>query len=310
MSDAIQKDIIIIGAGPAGMTAAIYGQRAGKSTLMIEAKAYGGKIINTPDIENYPGFEHISGFEYAQKLYNQATALGAELVYATATGIEKLDEHRFIVHTTSGDFEGRAVIVATGAKSRALGLAREADLIGRGISYCATCDGMFYRNKVTAVVGGGNTALDDAVFLADICQKVYVIHRRDQFRGSRTTLDKLKEKPNVEFILNSEVTDLLTDEQAQTLDRVETCDKVTGQKRQIPVNGLFVAVGQAPCNQPFADVVDLDEKGYIIAGEDTHTRTAGIFAAGDCRTKTLRQLSTAAADGAQAATEAIRYLNT
>ena len=217
MSDAIQKDIIIIGAGPAGMTAAIYGQRAGKSTLMIEAKAYGGKIINTPDIENYPGFEHISGFEYAQKLYNQATALGAELVYATATGIEKLDEHRFIVHTTSGDFEGRAVIVATGAKSRALGLAREADLIGRGISYCATCDGMFFRKKDVAVQGGGDTAFEDAAFLANYCNKVYIIHRRDAFTADEVHVAKLKDRDNVEFILNTAVTDLIGEERLEAV---------------------------------------------------------------------------------------------
>lgn len=308
-------DIVIIGAGTAGMSAAIFAQRGGKKSLMLEKLTYGGQIINTLDIENYPGLMHVSGFDFAGKFFEQASQLGASYEAASVLGIEDKGDVK-VVHTDNGDYQAGAVIIAAGAKNRPLAAEgtplfdKEKSLTGRGVSYCATCDGMFYRNKAAAVVGGGNTALDDAVFLADICQKVYVIHRRDQFRGSRTTLDKLKEKPNVEFILNSEVTDLLTDEQAQTLDRVETYDKVTGQKRQIPVNGLFVAVGQAPCNQPFADVVDLDEKGYIIAGEDTHTRTAGIFAAGDCRTKTLRQLSTAAADGAQAATEAIRYLNT
>ena len=302
MSDAIQKDIIIIGAGPAGMTAAIYGQRAGKSTLMIEAKAYGGKIINTPDIENYPGFEHISGFEYAQKLYNQATALGAELVYATATGIEKLDEHRFIVHTTSGDFEGRAVIVATGAKSRALGLAREADLIGRGISYCATCDGMFFRKKDVAVQGGGDTAFEDAAFLANYCNKVYIIHRRDAFTADEVHVAKLRDRDNVEFILNTAVTDLIGEER---LEAVELTDKVTGEKRTLPVSGLFVAIGQAPDNAAFDNVLSLDEKGYVVASEECLTGTDGVYVAGDCRKKKVQQLTTAAADGAVSALAAV-----
>ena len=302
MSEAIQKDIIIIGAGPAGMTAAIYGQRAGKSTLMIEAKAYGGKIINTPDIENYPGFEHISGFEYAQKLYNQATALGAELVYATATGIEKLDEHRFIVHTTSGDFEGRAVIVATGAKSRALGLAREADLIGRCICYCATCDGMFFRKKDVAVQGGGDTAFEDAAFLANYCNKVYIIHRRDAFTADEVHVAKLKDRDNVEFILNTAVTDLIGEER---LEAVELTDKVTGEKRTLPVSGLFVAIGQAPDNAAFDNVLSLDEKGYVVASEECLTGTDGVYVAGDCRKKKVHQLTTAAADGAVSALAAV-----
>ena len=302
MSEAIQKDIIIIGAGPAGMTAAIYGQRAGKSTLMIEAKAYGGKIINTPDIENYPGFEHISGFEYAQRLYNQATALGAELVYATATGIEKLDEHRFIVHTTSGDFEGRAVIVATGAKSRALGLAREADLIGRGISYCATCDGMFFRKKDVAVQGGGDTAFEDAAFLANYCNKVYIIHRRDAFTADEVHVAKLRDRDNVEFILNTAVTDLIGEER---LEAVELTDKVTGEKRTLPVSGLFVAIGQAPDNAAFDNVLSLDEKGYVVASEECLTGTDGVYVAGDCRKKKVHQLTTAAADGAVSALAAV-----
>ena len=302
MSEMIQKDIIIIGAGPAGMTAAIYGQRAGKSTLMIEAKAFGGKIINTPDIENYPGFEHISGFEYAQKLYNQATALGAELVYATATGIEKVDEHRFIVHTTSGDYEGRAVIVATGAKSRALGLAREAELIGRGISYCATCDGMFFRKKDVAVQGGGDTAFEDAAFLANYCNKVYVIHRRDAFTADDVHVSKLKDRDNVEFILNTAVTDLIGEER---LEAVELTDRVTGEKRTLPVSGLFVAIGQAPDNAAFDNVLSLDEKGYVLADEECLTGTDGVYVAGDCRKKKVHQLTTAAADGAVSALAAV-----
>ena len=302
MSEMIQKDIIIIGAGPAGMTAAIYGQRAGKSTLMIEAKAFGGKIINTPDIENYPGFEHISGFEYAQKLYNQATALGAELVYATATGIEKVDEHRFIVHTTSGDYEGRAVIVATGAKSRALGLAREAELIGRGISYCATCDGMFFRKKDVAVQGGGDTAFEDAAFLANYCNKVYVIHRRDAFTADDVHISKLKDRDNVEFILNTAVTDLIGEER---LEAVELTDRVTGEKRTLPVSGLFVAIGQAPDNAAFDNVLSLDEKGYVLADEECLTGTDGVYVAGDCRKKKVHQLTTAAADGAVSALAAV-----
>ncbi len=294
------KDIIIIGAGTAGLTAAIYGVRAGKSVLIMEGQTYGGQIINTPDIENYPGIAHISGFEFANGLYEQAIALGAEMAYENVVAVEDRGDVK-VVRTTEGEHEAKAVILATGAKNRPLGIGREQELIGKGISYCATCDGMFFRGKETAVCGGGNTAIEDAAYLAGICSKVTLIHRRDAFRADQAEVDRLKAMGNVEFVLNANVTNLVGEDR---LEAIEVTDKITGEKKSIPVSGLFVAIGQVPDNAAFSNVVDLDEKGYIIAGEDCRTKTPGIFTAGDCRTKSVRQLTTAAADGAVAATAA------
>ena len=290
-------DLVIIGAGTAGLTAAIYALRAGKSVLLLEAKAYGGQIVNTPDIENYPGIAHISGFDFATGLYEQAVALGARLRYEKALSIEDKGDTK-VVHTRKREYPCKAVILATGAKNRPLGLDREEELTGKGISYCATCDGSFFRGRTVAVNGGGNTALEDAAYLADICEKVYLIHRRDEFRGDARDVEKLREKSNVEFILNTVVTALIGQD---SLTAVEIMDKTTQEKKELPVDGLFVAIGQMPDNQPFRDLADLDPSGYISAGEDCRTRTPGIFTAGDCRTKNVRQLTTAAADGAVAA---------
>ncbi|MDO4619292.1 MAG: thioredoxin-disulfide reductase [Lachnospiraceae bacterium] len=292
------KDLIIVGAGPAGLTAAIYGLRAGKSVLLIEAKAYGGQIINTPDIENYPGLAHVSGFEFAQALYEQVTSFGGELVYGTAAAVGEESGLKTVTTADGTVYTAKAVILATGAKNRPIGLEREEELIGRGVSYCATCDGMFFRKKTVAVYGGGNTALGDALFLSSICEKVYLIHRRDAFRGSAADLEKLKKCTNVEFVLNSNVTKLIGEEK---LTAVEVTDKLSGKRRELEVAGLFVAIGQIPDNTAFAAVADLDKSGYIIADEDCRTKTPGVYTAGDCRTKTVRQLTTAAADGAVAA---------
>ncbi len=290
-------DVVIIGAGTAGMSAAIYGRRAGKTVLVLEEKVHGGQIINTPRIENYPGIANISGYEFANSLYQQAKELGAEFVYDKVTGIR--DGVPKLVQGEKGEYGCRAVILATGARNRRLGLEGEQRLTGKGISYCATCDGFFYKDKTVAVVGGGNTALEDAFFLAGICRKVYLIHRRDSFRGEQLRWDELKKKDNVEFILSSIVAGL------QGEDRLDSIVvEGTGQEKgrwEISVDGLFIAVGQTPDNEAFRGVVDLDEGGYIVAGEDCHTSAEGIFAAGDCRTKTVRQLTTAAADGAVAA---------
>ena len=297
-------DIVIIGAGTAGLSAAIYALRAGKSVLILEQLAYGGQIINTPEVENYPGIKSISGFDFAQGLYEQATALGAELKFEQVTGIE--DGAVKKVKTSGGEYECGAVILATGAKNRPLGLEREQQLIGSGISYCATCDGAFFKGRAVAVNGGGNTALEDALFLSNYCSKVYLIHRRDEFRGEAKQVEKLKAKENIEFVLNSTITELVGDDE---LSGVKVHDKVSGEDRLIEVEGLFIAIGQMPENAAFAPLIALDGAGYIVAGEDSKTNVEGIFAAGDCRTKTVRQLTTAAADGAVAALAACAYID-
>jgi thioredoxin reductase (NADPH) len=296
-------DIIIIGAGPAGLTAAIYAKRASKSVLLIEAKSYGGQIINTPHIDNYPASPHISGFDFATAVYNQAIELGAEITYEKAVGIEDGEIKK--VKTEKNEYEAKAVIIATGSENRKLGVDGEDALVGRGISYCATCDGAFFRGKTVAVVGGGNTALEDALYLSDLAEKVYLIHRRDEFRGDEATAALLKERENVEFVLNSRVTKLIAEKR---LSSIEVTDK-DGNVRQLGVNGLFVAVGRIPENQNFASVIELDPAGYAVSGEDCRTKTAGIFVAGDNRTKIVRQLVTASSDGASAATEAVKYIN-
>ena len=298
-------DIIIVGAGTAGLSAAIYGLRAGKSVLVLEQASYGGQIINTPEIENYPAIQKISGFEFATNLYNQAKNLGAEFAFEKVEGIEDKGQFKE-VKTKDKSYEGKTVILATGAKNRILGVEKEEELVGKGISYCATCDGMFYRGKVVAVNGGGNTAVEDATFLSDYVQKVYVIHRRDEFRADKAEVDRLVAKPNVELVLNSTVKRLGSD--ASGLTGVVVANK-DGEERTLKVDGLFVAIGQAPDNQAFSDLVELDGKGYISAGESTLTKTPGIFTAGDCRTKAIRQLATAASDGAVAGLAAVSYIN-
>lgn len=297
-------DIIIVGAGTAGLSAAIYGQRAGKNVLILEALTYGGQIINTPEIENYPVIKNISGFEFAMNLYEQATSLGAKLIYEKVEKIEDKVDIK-LVYTNSNVYEAKAVILATGAKNRMLGLENEKEWVGMGISYCATCDGAFFKNSVVAVAGGGNTAIEDAMFLSNYCEKVYVIHRRDVFRAEKATIEALKKRDNVEFITNKRISKLIGD---NSLSGLEIEDVNTGEKSNLSVNGLFVAIGQVPENQNFANIVDLDANGYIIAGEDTYTKTKGIFVAGDTRTKTVRQLVTAASDGATAALKAVEYI--
>ena len=298
-------DLIIIGAGPAGLTSAIYARRAGKSVLLLEALSYGGQIINTPDIENYPAESHISGFELATKMFDQATALGAETLFKKAVGIEDRGDFKEVM-TEDGSFTARAVIIATGSRSKSLGLPLEKELTGRGVSYCATCDGAFFRKKTVAVVGGGNTALKDALYLSGLAEKVYLIHRRDAFRGDEVRLARLRERPNVSFILRSVVTRLY--ENGGMLSAIELED-ADGKSSELPVNGLFVAVGREPENGAFAGLLELDEAGYAEAGENCRTKTPGVFVAGDNRKKDVRQLVTATADGAVAATEAVKYLS-
>lgn len=297
-------DIIIVGAGPAGLTSAIYARRANKKILVLEAKSYGGQIINTLNIENYPANNHISGFDLATNMYNQAKDLGAEIKFEKVVEIKSKVDYKEVI-STNNKYKCKALILATGSENRKLGLINEDDLIGRGVSYCATCDGAFYKDKVVAVVGGGNTAIEDALYLTDIAKKVYLIHRRDSFRGEESTLNKLIEKDNIEFIYNSNVTTLNANDK---LESIIVTDR-EGNNKKLEVSALFIAVGQIPENQNFVKVIKLDEKGYIIAKENCHTNKKGIFVAGDARTKDLRQLVTATSDGAVAATEAIKYIN-
>ena len=297
-------DIIIIGAGPAGLTAAIYARRASKSVLVLEAKSYGGQIINTPEIENYPAAAHISGVDFAMRLYEQAKELGAQIVFEKAVEIRDEGAEKTVV-TNKNTYTCRAVILATGSENRKLGLDGEDRLVGRGVSYCATCDGSFFRGKTVAVVGGGNTALEDALYLADLCEKVYLIHRRDAFRGEEASAERLKARENVEFVYNSQVTKLLREKR---LTGIEVTNK-DGSVRTLEVNGLFIAVGRIPENQNFASLIALDETGYVLAGEDCRTNVPGIYVAGDNRKKEVRQLVTATADGAVAATAAVHYIN-
>ncbi len=298
-------DMVIIGAGTAGLSAAIYGVRAGKRVLVLEGENYGGQIINSPEVENYPGIAKISGFEFATGLYEQAQNLGAVIEFEAVTGVEKTGTD-FVVYTEEREIPCHSVILATGAKNRPLGLDRELELVGAGLSYCATCDGAFFRNQVTAVVGGGSTALEDAEFLSSYCSKVYLIHRRDEFRGEQWLVENLRKKDNVEFVLNAVVTEILGE---NSVEGIRVADKVTGEERTLEINGLFVAIGQMPDNRAFASLVELDDGGYIRALEDCKTSETGIFAAGDCRTKTVRQLTTAASDGAVAGLAACEYIN-
>ena len=289
-------DIIIIGAGPAGMTAAIYGRRASKSVLLLEAKSYGGQIINAHRIENYPVEPGISGFDFATKLYEQTAALGAEFKFERALSI-KNGEVKTVV-TASGEYQAKTVIIATGSENGKLGLPNEAELVGRGVSYCATCDGAFFRGKTVAIAGGGNNAVKDAVYLSEMAETVWLISRQE------ISDEQLSGRDNIKVISGSRVTGLIADKR---LTAVEITDN-SGSTREISVDGLFVSVGRVPENQSFADVIGLDDKGYAAAGENCLTKTAGIFVAGDNRAKSLRQLVTAASDGAIAATEAVKYM--
>ena len=292
-------DIIIVGAGPAGLTSAIYARRAMKSVLVLEALSYGGQIINTLSIENYPAMPGVSGFDFATNLYNQAKDLGADIKFEKVLEIK--DGSLKKVVTSKGSYECKCVIIATGCENRKLGLPLEEELTGRGISYCATCDGNFYKGKIVAVVGGGNTALEDALYLSDIASKVYLIHRREEFRGEESTLNLLKKKGNIEFILNSNVTKLVGNDKLEKI--------IVNDDKEMEVSGLFIAIGKIPENENFRKLIDLDDNGYIDSSEDCHTNVSGIFVAGDARKKDLRQLVTATSDGAVAANEAIKYIN-
>ena len=293
-------DIIIVGAGPAGLTSALYALRANKKVLVLEAKSYGGQIINANKIENYPGIPIISGFEFATTLYNQVKNLGAEIKFET---VLRIDQEKNVI-TKKNAYQAKAIILATGAEKKKLGIDGEDKFNGRGVSYCATCDGNFYKEKKVAVVGGGNTALEDAIYLADLAQKVYIIHRRENFRGEEHLVDELKKYDNVEFILNSKVVKLNGDNKLESIDIQDNDENI----RNLELDGLFIAVGQEPKNEIFANLIKLDKFGYIESEDGVHTNIPGIYVAGDARVKTLRQLTTAVGDGAVASVTAIKEM--
>lgn len=297
-------DIIIIGGGPAGLTAAIYARRAGKTALVIEKETFGGQITFSPKVENIPGFTALSGNEFAEKLVEQALEQGADMESAEVTGIDGSEIKT--VHTDGGDYETKAVIVATGAKHRHLGLAREDDFIGEGISFCAVCDGAFYKGKDVAVVGGGNSALQEALLLADQARHVTVVQNLDFLTGEKALADLLTARENVTVILGTVVDAYLGEKELTGLRLKKEAD---GSTQEITVSGVFLAVGLVPQNEPFADIIALDGRGYAASGEDCLTGSKGVYVAGDCRAKKIRQVTTAAADGAVAALAACDYLD-
>lgn len=296
-------DIIIIGGGPAGLTAALYAKRANKSVLVIEKATFGGQITYSPKVENIPGFLSLSGNEFAEKLIEQVLEQGADVEMAEVTGITKSET--FTVHTDNGNFEGKTVIIATGAKHRMLGLDREEEFVGEGISFCAVCDGAFYENKTVAVIGGGNSALQEAILLSDLAKKVYVVQNLDTLTGEVKLQEQLAFKNNVEIILGTVVEELLGDSELVGIKVKNN----SGDIRILDIDGMFVAIGLIPQNEPFADHIVLNAWGYAEAGEDCKTKAEGIFVAGDCRSKRVRQVATAAADGAIAALAAVEYID-
>ena len=296
-------DTIIIGAGPAGLTAALYLERALKKVLILESSTYGGQIINTIEIDNYPSQEKISGFDFATKLYNQIKDKTL-IKYEKVIKINK--ENNIIkVKTNKEEYQTKTLIIATGLKSRKLNIENEENYLGKGISYCATCDGALFKDKIVAVVGGGNTALEEALYLSNITKKVYLIHRREEFKASINIINKLQEKENVIFLTNRTITKLIGKE---SLEEIELTDN-NNNKEKIKIDGLFIAIGKIPESNIFKDLINIDEEGYINSGEDCKTNIDGIFVAGDIRKKNLRQLVTATSDGAVSATAAINYLN-
>ena len=297
-------DIIIIGGGPAGLTAALYARRANKSALIIEKGSFGGQITFSPKVENIPGFCEVTGNEFAEKMVEQVLAQDAEVECAEV--VKVVNGPIKTVITDAGEFQAKAVIIATGAKHRTLGLESEAKFIGEGISFCAVCDGAFYEGKTVAVIGGGNSALQEAILLSDLAKKVYVVQNLDFLTGESKLSDKLAAKSNVEILLGHTVKTFLGENDLSAIEIQRTAD---GTLTTLKVDGVFVAIGLIPQNEMFRGVVALDERGYILAGEDCTTSAPGIFVAGDCRTKTVRQVTTAAADGAIAALAACAWVD-
>ncbi len=301
-------DIVIVGGGPAGLTAGLYARRANRSVLILEKATFGGQITFSPKVENIPGFSVLSGNEFAERLVDQVLALGAETESAEVLGMEPADGG-WLLHTDVGDFSGRTVILATGARHRRLGLDREESFIGNGISFCAVCDGAFYAGRTVAVIGGGNSALQEALLLSDVAGHVYVVQNLDFLTGEPALQDQLRARENITLLTGRVVTELLGDGELTGI-RIRTADgsRSQEQEQELTLDGLFVAIGLVPQNQAFADTVRLDAGGYVDADEHCTAHERGIFVAGDCRRKQIRQVTTAAADGAVAALAACEYL--
>lgn len=297
-------DIIIVGAGPAGLTAAIYARRAGKTVLVLEKDTFGGQVTFSPKLENYPGFQEISGNELAQRMLEQALSLGADIDIDTVTGVRSSDVKTIVGE--SGSYEAKSVIIAAGARHRRLHLPNEEALIGNGISFCAVCDGAFYQGQHVAVIGGGNTALQEIALLSDVCSRVTVVQNLAALTGEEKMIRSLAAKTNIDYLYQTIVTGY---EGEDALTALQLLNTETSETSRLVVDGAFLAIGTAPDNGAFADVAELDGAGYIVAGESGETKTPGVFVAGDCRTKAYRQVATAISDGAAAALNACRYLD-
>ena len=298
------KDIIIVGGGPGGITAAIYAKRAGLDISVFEGMSPGGQVMTTPEIENYPGFTG-TGFDLSMKFFEQANALGVDFQFDNVKKLEKKTDGFLLTCESGNEFEAKSVIIASGAKRRKLDIKGEAEFIGRGVSYCATCDGNFFKDKVTVVVGGGNTAVEDAIYLSKLCKKVYLVHRRDAFRASKVLTDRLYANKDIELVLNAVPTEICGSDKVEYLT---VSDKITGETRRLETDGVFVAVGTIPETSFVPEDVVLNGGGYIVTDEKCMTNIEGLFAVGDVRNTPLKQVITAAADGAVAATYATEYI--
>lgn len=296
-------DIIIIGAGPAGMTAALYAGQARKNVLLLEKEAYGGQILKAHKVKNYPGFKEISGFDFATNIYNQLTDLNVEIKFEEVLEIKEKEENKEII-TKKSNYISKSVIIAAGAKNRKLNLPNEDKLIGKGVSYCTTCDGMFFKDKVVAVYGGGNSAIDGAMYLSNICEKVYLIYRRENFKVNNDNIDRLKGKNNIELIFNTTIVDLVGDNKLESIKLKESDNEYN-----IDVDGLFIEIGYIPVTEMFNNLINTTSNGYIMSNQDCTTNIDGIFVAGDIREKDIRQLTTACSDGTIAALNACKYLS-
>ena len=300
-------DIIVVGGGPAGMTAALYALRNGKSVLVVEKESFGGQMTQSPKIENYPGKLQVSGMELADEMMNQILEQGADIEIETVASISPDDGGWIVATEEGGAYKAKAVVIATGVKHRMLGLPGEDDLVGDGVSYCAVCDGDFYTDKVVCVVGGGNSALQDAILLSEKCNEVIMLLRRQVFRGEEKLQEVLLSHPNVSTRMDVVISSVIAG--SNGLEAVEIANRTTGEKQRVDCDGLFVAIGLVPENGAFAELADLNDWGYFDSDESCTTKTPGIFVAGDCRNKEIRQITTATADGAVAALAACRYID-